>query len=408
MYTVLLDGAPLVWGPNSPAALQLLTLLDQRPRQARTLVALPGRPLFPLPVDIQSVQVHVPASGGGRLAWEQRLLPRLAREQHADLLHVTGENAPLFGKVMTILSPTAPAKAPIPGSKRSIGERLRLSLGQGGRARLLASFWPADLPAPDGAERIMRLPPKVHPAFTQAAIAPDLALPDDFILYHGPLDERALQRLLSAWSWAAAAIGDTVWLIILGAEPLLQERIAQLARGNGLGDSVQALPLLPVENLAFLYRHCKAVFHPALIGAWAGALRLGLACGRPLVGLESPLADALVGPAAYLVPGGPENSLENRALGAALITVIVEESVARNLEQAARQRSAAWGAQDFQHALDFSLPGVIGKRELAAFDQPTSKKRQTDPGRQEQTADDSQDGRAAASLNRRRLSSLVG
>jgi hypothetical protein len=358
MYTVLLDGAPLIWSPNSPAALHLLTLLDQRPRKARTLVALPGKPLFPLPVDIQSVQVNVPA-GGGRLAWEQRLLPRLAREQRADLLHVTGENVPLFGDVMTILSPTAPAKALIQGSQRGFGERLRLALGQGGRARLRASFWPADLPAPEGAQQIVRLPPRVHSAFTQAAIAPDLSLPDEFVLYHGPLDESALRSLLSAWKWAAAAIGEAVKLVILGAGTLLQGRIAQLARNNDLGDSLEAFPLLPVESLAWLYQHCRAVFHPAQIGAWAGALRLGLACGRPLVGLETPLADALVGPAAYLVSGGADDSAQNRALGAALITVIVEESVAEGLEQAARQRSAGWGAQDFQQALDSAYQALL-------------------------------------------------
>jgi hypothetical protein len=358
MYTVLFDGAPLVWKPNSPAEVQLLTLLEQRPGRARTLVALPGRPLFPLPDNIQSVPVNAPARSPSRLAWEQTLLPRLASEQQADFLHFTGEYAPLFGRAMTILSPTMPASTPIPASGRSVEERLRLALGQGGRARLRARFWPADLPAPDEAGRIVKLPPKVHPAFTQAAIAPDLELPDDFVLYHGPLDERALQRLLSAWGWAAAAVGETTMLLILGADPLQREKIAQLARNSHRAD-VQALPLLPLEGLAWLYQHCRAVFHPAPIGAWAGALRLGLACGRPLVGLETPWADSLVGPAAYLVPNAADDLAQDRALGAALITVIVEESVAKNLEEAAQWRSIAWGAQDFQQALDSAYQTLL-------------------------------------------------
>jgi hypothetical protein len=358
MYTVLFDGAPLVWKPNSPAALQLLTLLDQRPRQARTLVALPGRPLFPLPADIQCVPVNAPASSPSRLAWEQSLLPRLARQQHADFLHVTDENAPLFGPAMTILSPTTPAGMPIPGSGRGIGERLRLAFGQGGRARLRACFWPADLPAPDGVDRIVKLPPKVHSAFTEPAVAPDLELPDEFVLYHGPLDERALLRLLSAWGWAATAVGETTGLLILGADALQEEKVARLSRNSNL-DSVRVLPQLPVESLAWLYQHCKAVFHPAPIGAWAGALRQGLACGRPLVGLETALADSLVGPAAYLVPAGVEDQAQDRALGAALITVIVEESVSKSLEEAARQRSMAWGGRDFQQALDSAYQSLL-------------------------------------------------
>ena len=366
MYTVLFDGAPLVWRPNSPAALHLLTLLAQRPREVRALVALPGTPPFPLPEDIQSVQVDTPAHGSGSLFWEQRLLPRMGREQHADLLHVTGENAPLFGRAMTILSPTAPPGGPTPGSRRSMAERLRLAFGQGGRSRARASFWPADLPLPEGREHspagvahFVKLPPSVNPAFKEAAIAPDLELPEDFILYHGPLDERSLQRLLSSWSWAAAAIGEATMLLVLGADPAQKVRLGHLAQINGMQTSVRGLPLLPLEGLAWLYQHCKAVYHPASIGAWEGAMRLGLACGRPLVGLETRLADALVGPAAYLVSGEQEGPAQNRALGAALITVIVEESVSKALEQAARQRSAAWQAQDFRQALDAAYQGLL-------------------------------------------------
>jgi hypothetical protein len=358
MYMVLFDGAPLVRRPNSPAALHLLTLLDRRPRQARALVALPGRPFFPLPDDIQRVEVSLPAGNAGLLAWEQYWLPRLAHEQHADLLHITGENAPLFGQVTTILSPTAPDRMPTPGPKRGLGERLRLALGQGGQARLQASFWPADLPPPEGAQRIVKLPPGVHPAFLEPAIAPDFDLPQDFVLYHGPLDERALQGLLSSWSWAAA-VSETTVLLVLGAGPLQKERLGQLARRNNLGESVRVLPLLPLEGLCWLYQHCKAVFHPAPIGPWAGPLRLGLACGRPLVGLETSLVDALVGPAAYLISAALGEAAQNRALGAALVTVVVEESVAKNLEKAARQRSAEWGAQHFQRALDSAYQALV-------------------------------------------------
>jgi hypothetical protein len=369
MYTILFDGAPLVWKPNGSAALHLLSLLAHRPRMARVRVALPGDPIFPLPEDIQSVQVNTPSHDWGALTWEQRVLPRLAHNQHADLLHITAKYAPLFGRAMTVLSPTEPFEEQNHRSRRSLGERLRLATGQGGRARARAGLWPADLPlpmrlqdSPMRMEQFVKLPPCVHPAFTEAAIAPDLELPEDFILYHGPLGERSLQRLLSAWSWAAAAIGEATMLLILGADLAQKQRVGQLARENGLLDSVWALPLLPLEGLAWLYQHCRAVFHPAPIGPWDGAMRLGLACGRPLVGLETPLADALVGPAAYLVTGEQEGPAQNRALGAALITVMVEESVSMALEEVARQRSGAWQAQDFRQALDAAYQGLLDER----------------------------------------------
>jgi glycosyltransferase involved in cell wall biosynthesis len=71
-------------------------------------------------------------------------------------------------------------------------------------------------------------------------------------------------------------------------------------------------------------------------------VRLALACGRPLVAYETAHIDAIVGPAAYLVPSG-----DSRALGAGLVTLVVEELVAEGLSQAARQRSADWRNSGF-------------------------------------------------------------
>jgi glycosyltransferase involved in cell wall biosynthesis len=56
--------------------------------------------------------------------------------------------------------------------------------------------------------------------------------------------------------------------------------------------------------------------------------------------------EALVGDAAYLV-----SQHDSRALGAALITIIVESEVVERLTLAARKRSAAWEPAKFQAAL---------------------------------------------------------
>jgi glycosyltransferase involved in cell wall biosynthesis len=72
-----------------------------------------------------------------------------------------------------------------------------------------------------------------------------------------------------------------------------------------------------------------------------------MACGKPLVASETALTDAIVGPAAYLAPPG-----DARSLGAALVTVIVEEQVAENLSAAASRRSANWRAAEFREQLE--------------------------------------------------------
>jgi glycosyltransferase involved in cell wall biosynthesis len=83
-------------------------------------------------------------------------------------------------------------------------------------------------------------------------------------------------------------------------------------------------------------------------------LRLALASGRPVVAADHPLADALVGPAAYLAPAG-----DSRALGAGLITVLVEEDLAGRLSQAARQRAASWRLDRFPGRLEETYRQIL-------------------------------------------------
>ena len=106
------------------------------------------------------------------------------------------------------------------------------------------------------------------------------------------------------------------------------------------------MPSTSVEVLVRLYEGCTALFHPAPVSPWGGAVRRALACGKPVVAAEGALASALVGPAAYLAPMD-----DPRALAAALITVVVEEEVAENLSKAACQRASAWKIESFGERL---------------------------------------------------------
>jgi glycosyltransferase involved in cell wall biosynthesis len=69
------------------------------------------------------------------------------------------------------------------------------------------------------------------------------------------------------------------------------------------------------------------------------------------VALETPFTDALVGAAGYLVPGDPQDPAVQRSLGAALITLFVEEEIAEALAEAARQRAAGWRSGNFASSL---------------------------------------------------------
>ncbi len=382
---ILYDGWPLIYRPHSPAALHLMTLLERQPPGVQALVALPGGPPAWLPQGVFPRVRPTPDTPWKRLFWEHCLLPALARQMQADLVHLTTPGPALFCPARCAISPTgfwdgvgkaawwAPPASGEPGGARrpAFAERLSRSLDQGGAARLRGIFWPADLPPPGGAQAapLFRLPPAVHPGFAPVGVPGDagvggpqrpfgvpgdagvgdtaqtlsaLGLPDAYVLYHGPLSPPALERLLNAWRWAAAAIGQAFPLVLLGADRPAGDRLPGAAQENTL----RFLPQVPFPWLVEIYRGCAALLHVGPISPWGDPIRHALACGRPVAAEENALVDALTGPAAYLAPAS-----DDRTLGAAVITLVVEEEVAMRLSLAARQRAHAWQREAFSQAL---------------------------------------------------------
>jgi hypothetical protein len=365
LVTILYDGWSLIRESNSPEALHLLAILAHLPAAVQPVLALPAIPPAWLRGFSTCVQ-PAPGTAQGRLNWEQRLLPRIAREQDASLIHFQTLTSPLFGRCMAVVSPSDMEGNERSG-ERSFARRLLDSTREGGLTRAQAVFWPDGLPAPGLrgqplARRLVRLPQVVHPAFQAGANGSQeqerslqaLNLPETFILYHGPGQAEQLDRLLNAWSWAAGAIGEYYPLLALGLDERASRQLADLADGNGLHDSVRALPEVAPDLVPALYFGCTALFHPAPVFAWGGAVQHAMASGRPVVGAEGEIMNALVGPAAYLAPVE-----DSRALGAALLTVIVEEPVAEQLAVAARQRVNSWGSARFGERLLEAYLGLL-------------------------------------------------
>jgi len=306
---------------------------------------------------------HVPDTPFGRLRWEQIHLPRLARDQDLNLLHLTTPAAPVLSDLDVILSPcsfgnVAGINPGMPESNHILA-RLRRSLAHGGMVRVKQILWPVDLPAPQLPGQLGRLspilPPGFDPEWVPESSAGDssipellehLSLPEEFIIYHGPGDLRSLEHLMQAWNWAATAIGENYPLVLLGLSPGAVTNLSNLAQEYDLESSLHVVGELQPDLLPHLYQCCRAVFHPAPPSPWSGPVRLALACGKPLVASENNISAAITGPAAYLAPHG-----DPRALGAALVTVIVEQPVADRLSAAAKRRAANWEMAKFSAQL---------------------------------------------------------
>lgn len=355
--SILYDGWALAHQPNHPAAIHLLTLLHYHPADLPARLALPAVSFHPIPESMQTHLIPVKADLRGRLDWEQRILPNLSKQINAACLHLTSPYPPLFGSARVLVSPCdylGDLSLRALPTERGLTAHLRTAMGQGGLSRARAILWPDDLPDPGLPAPKVTLPPVVHPAFLdknldrlldQNDLIQGFDLPDAYILYQGPGDRNALEDLLAAWSWAAGPLGDNYPLLILGLNPQEQKMCTQLATTRDLQSTIHTLPALSVEALAALFHNCSAVFHPTPYSAWGGPARAALICEKPLVALESPALSTLVGPAAYLVP--PKQATSSRALGAGLITVVVEESVADDLAQAARKLTTNWNGEQF-------------------------------------------------------------
>jgi glycosyltransferase involved in cell wall biosynthesis len=349
---VLYDGWPLAYQPNSPAALHLLALLENLPPSVEAVVALPAQAPAWMPEVIQVQVSATPNRAAARLGWEQRTLPGLANKMRARWLHTTSGAAPLFGPQARLSSPTDFGR--YEERPRGLAEHLQQSLGAGGLARARSILWPEGLPAPQAESTVHTVPGVVY-SFCETHKGPnpskstddEVKLPETFVLYHGPGSKAALDRLLEAWFWAASSIGKYYPLVLAGLSNRAQWRMRGLLEGTTASEHVRYLPPLSPAGMAGVYRRCSALIHTADEPAWGGPVRHALACRRPVVAEGYPRCEALVGPAAYLTPPG-----DGRALGAALITVVVEGNVAKQLRAATLERTANWEAKRFGEALE--------------------------------------------------------
>ncbi|MDH5507403.1 MAG: glycosyltransferase [Anaerolineae bacterium] len=346
---ILYDGWPLVHHPNSPAALHLHAILALLPEDIQPILVLPQSAPNWLPKPSETRIHPSPASPKAHLVWQQSTIPSLAKQLDAHLVHLTSPNAPLFANTPIVVSPAGFGHAS--PSSSGFTRRLRFALGRGGFARASAVLWPQDLPQPLASSGYTNIPPTVHPAYTPAQLdhppqIPGIDLPDSYCLYHGPSDRASLHNLLQGWSWAAGTIGVYWPLLILGMDEISRSACQSLIAQYQLDQTVRIMPSIAPPHLPALYQYAAALFHPAPVAPWGGPLRRALACALPVVTLESPLINALVGPAAYTVPPG-----DHRALGAAFIASIINDDLSASLSAAAKKHAAQWQISGFSERL---------------------------------------------------------
>lgn len=282
----------------------------------------------------------VPASGGrfGALAFDQVLFPRAAKDLRADLL--------------LYLHASAPIASPAPAvSWYGDGETLPQRSGQGGRLSrsvalagmrgAAAVLRPQDIPPAEVGLPWIDVPPSVPTAFAAPGTAqPSSGAgfdPESYVLVAGEPSSR-LSVLLAAWTWVEGSLGDSYILRLASpndeARRISEETVARM----GLSETVQAVTIAD-DAWPAMFRNASALLH-AGERENAAALRWALSCGLPVAALSTPVSVSILGPAGYLAA-----QPDARTLGAACLTLLVEEEIASSLRERGRERARAYHSE---------------------------------------------------------------
>jgi len=153
---------------------------------------------------------------------------------------------------------------------------------------------------------------------------------EEYVLCYG-FNRKDIPLILSAWTFVDGSLGDTVSLTFLGADPAVTSQIHSTAAELGIEASVRTQSEVTYDGLPKLYGEAAAYLGTEF-AADGQPLRWALAAGVPVVGLKTPNFESVLGGAAYLVPPG-----DSRSLGAACLTVLIQERVSEPLREKGRE-----------------------------------------------------------------------
>jgi glycosyltransferase involved in cell wall biosynthesis len=173
----------------------------------------------------------------------------------------------------------------------------------------------------------------VQPASLLAGQTASTSVParEPFVLYVGTVfNRRRLPDLIASFPFVVAEVPEARLDIIGENRTFPHQDLAALSRRSGLGDRIGLSAYVSDEDLARAYSRASVfVFLSEYEGFGLTPLE-ALACGIPVVLLDTSVARELCGPAAlYVAPGDP------RAVAAAILSLLRDSNARRAVLAAA-------------------------------------------------------------------------
>ncbi len=306
-----------------------------------------------LPANITPYALRLTPSHLGKIKFEQFDFPSACQRLHADLAHIPYWAPPLASPVPFVVTIHDLIPLLLPEYRRSLGVRLYnalVSAATPSAAHLIAD---SDSSRNDilqrlhvSADKVTAIHLAVGPAYkpapdslADAAAREKYGLPDSYVFYLGGFQpHKNVSNLLAAWTWCDGPLGEQYPLVIAGKLPEPGDSFYTDLRGYaeqlGIAESVRFIGPVAEEDKPALYRSAACFVFPSRYEGFGLPPLEALACGAPVVTTAFASIPEVVGEAAYLV----RDPDDTRALGAAILAVVVNPDVVDRLTAAAREQ----------------------------------------------------------------------
>jgi glycosyltransferase involved in cell wall biosynthesis len=287
------------------------------------------------------------ASNFDKLRFEQLLFPRACRTLPADLAHIPYWAPPLSSPVRLVVTIHDLIPRLLPEYRGNLLVRAYTALvsaASSGAAMVLAD---SDASRQDILRELGLPPEKVRTIYLAAgsgytpqsgflldeAVRQKYDLTEGYVLYLGGFDARKnVRALLSAWTWAADAVGQGYPLVLGGQLPKpdghLFDDFPRLAEELKITDTVKFIGPVEEADKPALYRSASVFVYPSRYEGFGLPPLEAMACGVPVVVGNGGSLPEVVGDAGYILPPN-----DTRSFGAAIITCLIEPTVADSLRE---------------------------------------------------------------------------
>jgi len=265
------------------------------------------------------------SSKWGKVYFEQRAFPRVAREVGADIAHVPYWGTPMACPVrlITTVLDVIPLLYPIynQGPLTSLYTALVSSAARGSNHIITISETAKvdiedQLRIPEGDISVTYLAPdeRFHPrigAEDDDAVRAKYGLPERFVLYLGGFDWRKqVNELLLAYTYVGEADGDTFPLVIAGREPAYDNRLfpdlRAYSRRLRIDDYLRWIGFVDEADKPALYRLADVFVFPSLYEGFGLMALEAMASGTPVVTSNAIVFEEILEDAAYIVNNARE------------------------------------------------------------------------------------------------------